>query len=176
MEKIIDKYLEKTISDELNQLPTAIEPEMADSNQDKSEEWRTWFPIPSKVLDEEINDYENYIGYQFPDSYKRFLKHKHFYELMISECDFCQHPVNTWRASLTEMIFEGYPREYLIDKGKIPFANWSDWGLLCFDTSRAKRGHEYPVVLWDHESCDDFEVKFENFEKMIYQLDKDSGQ
>jgi hypothetical protein len=173
MEDIIDKYLKKTIDVGLNKLPTEIEPEMANSNQDKNEEWRTWFPIPSKVLDEEINDYENYIGHKFPESYKRFLKHKHFYELMISECEFCEHPVNSWRASLTEMIFEGFPREFLIDKGRIPFANWSDWGLLCFDTSAAKSDNEYAIVLWDHERSDEFKPKYESFEQMIYQLDKE---
>jgi hypothetical protein len=174
MEEIIDKYFEEYINVGLNILPTDVDQEMADSYQDKNEEWRRWFPIRSKVRDEEISDYENYIGYKFPYSFKRFLKHKHFYELEISECSFCAHSINSWRGSLTALIFEGYPREFLIDKGKIPFANWSDWGLLCFDTSIVNPDNEYPIVLWDHEKSDEFEPKYENFESMMYQLDKEN--
>lgn len=35
-----------------------------------------------------------------------------------------------------EMIFDVYPTEFLIEKGYVSFAEWSDWGLLCFDTNR----------------------------------------
>ena len=173
MEKIIDKYLEMTIKAGLNRLPVKIETEMADSNQDKNEEWRIWNPIPSKATDKEISEFEDYIGYKLPDSYNRFLKYKHFYELMISECSFCSHPVNVWRAALTKMIFEGYPREFLIDTGRIPFADWSDWGLLCFDTTIKVQNNDYPIVLWDHEICDEFEIKYKSFEEMIFQLDNE---
>ncbi|HEV8512419.1 MAG TPA: SMI1/KNR4 family protein, partial [Cyclobacteriaceae bacterium] len=130
---IIDTYLKKRVDIELNKLPIQIEIEMSDPNQDKTEEWRIWHPIDSKVTDSEIEEIQDRIGHKLPDDYKTFLKHKHFYELHISQVSFCRHPVNTWRAQLTKMIFEGYPTEYLIEKGYIPFADWSDWGLLCFD-------------------------------------------
>ncbi|WPP49649.1 SMI1/KNR4 family protein [Catalinimonas niigatensis] len=173
MEKIIDKYLNRLISIELNKLPQDIEPEMSDPNQDQNEEWIIWFPVPSKVKDEEIIEFESRLGYRLPESYKRFLKFKHFYELQISECSFCEHPVNTWRYSLSEMVFDGYPRELLIDKGRIPFANWSDWGLLCFDTTKEFENQDYPIVLWDHEISDEFEPRYSDFESMIYKLDKE---
>ena len=172
IKNIVDIYLKKWVDNELNSTPIDIEPEMADPNQDKNEEWRTWFPIESKVTDAEIEEMENRVGHKFPSDYKTFLKHKHFYELQISEASFCEHPVNTWRASLTEMIFDGYPTEFLIDKGYIPFINWSDWGLLCFDTNRNEDDKNYPIVLWDHEIADEFQDLYKDFYDLITKLDE----
>lgn len=168
---IIDTYLKKWVDIELNKLPGQIETEMSDPSQDKKEEWRIWFPIDSKVTGDEIDEIEGRIGYKLPDDYKTFLKHKHFYELHISEVSFCRHPVNTWRAKLTEMIFDGYPTEYLIEKGYIPFADWSDWGLLCFDTNRCKENNNYPIVLWDHETADEVQEEYKDFYDLITNLD-----
>lgn len=171
MLKIIDKHLNNLVLLELNKLPKEIANAMTDSKQDKTEEWRVWNPIKSTVSDLEIEEIESRLGHEFPLSYKRFLKHKHFYVLQIGECSFCEHPIGTWRTTLMEMILNGYPREFLIDKGKIPFANWSDWGLLCFDTTTNQINNEYPIVLWDHEFLNQFTPKHESFEKMIIELD-----
>jgi SMI1-KNR4 cell-wall len=173
IKNIIDIYLKKWVDIELNKLPGQIEPEMADPNQDKKEEWRIWFPIDSKVTDDEIEEIEGRIGYNLPDDYKTFLKHKHFYELYISEVSFCRHPVNTWRARLTEMIFDGYPTEYLIEKGYIPFADWSDWGLLCFDTNSNQSDKNYPIVLWDHEMADEVQDQYKDFYDLMTKLDEE---
>ncbi|MBW3524790.1 SMI1/KNR4 family protein [Chryseobacterium sp. NKUCC03_KSP] len=174
IKNIIDIYLRKWVDMGINQLPVQIETEMSDLNQDMSEEWRTWFPVNSKVTDKEINDIENRIGYEFPEDYKTFLKHKHFYELQISEVSFCEHPINIWRTSLTEMIFDGYPKEFLIDKGYIPFANWSDWGMLCFDTNKNQNDKNYPIVLWDHELADEVQYQYEDFYDMIEKIDQEN--
>lgn len=175
MEQIIDKYLKDLVDSELNKLPVKIEPLMADVDQEADEEWRTWLPIPSRVTDEEIEEIESRIGHKFPQSYRRFLKHKHFYQLDISECSFCPHPVHTWRGSLSAMIFDGYPREFLVEKGRIPFASWSDWGLLCFDTTAVYKDYNYPIVLWDHEASHYFEFKYSDFGTMIMDLDREAG-
>ncbi|HEY0669531.1 MAG TPA: SMI1/KNR4 family protein [Sphingobacteriaceae bacterium] len=173
IKNIIDTYLKKWVDIELNKLPIQIETEMSDPTQDKSEEWRIWFPIESKVTEGEILEIESRIGYELPDDYKTFLKHKHFYELHISEVSFCRHPVNTWRARLTEMIFDGYPTEYLIEKGYIPFADWSDWGVLCFDTNRNQADKNYPIVLWDHEIADEVQDQYKDFYDLITKLDEE---
>lgn len=173
---IIDTYLSKLVDFELNKLPGGIETEMSDPSQDKKEEWRTWFPVDSKVKDYEIEEIEERIGYTLPDDYKIFLKHKHFYELHISEVSFCSHPVNTWRAKLTEMIYEGYPPEYLIEKGYIPFADWSDWGLLCFDTNKNQSEKNYPIVLWDHELVDEVQYKYKDFYGLLTTLGEQEGK
>lgn len=174
MEKIIDKYLEEIISKDLNKLPGKIEKEMVDPNQDNNKEWKKWLPIPSTVTETDLVEYENKIGYKLPDSYKRFLKHNHFYELWIAECSFFSHPIHSWKSELYKMIFKGFPKEFLIDKGRIPFADWSDWGMLCFDTTAECENHDYPIFLWDHEISDEFEPKYQNFESMIIELDKEA--
>ena len=71
------------------------------------------------------------------------------------------------------MIFDGYPREYLIDKGYVPFADWSDWGLLCFDTNRNTNDHNYPIVLWDHEIADEVQDLYKNFYDLLVKLDEE---
>jgi hypothetical protein len=171
IKNIIDTYLKKWVDQELNTLPTDVEPEMADPNQDKNATQHIWFPIDSTVTDAEMEEIEDRIGHTFPNDYKTFLKHRHFYELQISEVSFCAHPVNTWGESLTEMIFDGYPTEFLIEKGYIPFANWSDWGLLCFDTNRNKDDKNYPIVLWDHEIAEEFQDQYTDFYDLITKLD-----
>lgn len=172
MEELIDKHLDRLVSIELNKLPIPIQKEMEDPNQNKDDEWKTWLPIKSTVSNLDIADFESTIGFKLPESFKTFLKHKHFYELQIGECTFCEHPVNIWRKSFSDMIFDGYPREFLIDKGRIPFANWSDWGLLCFDTTLKSVDNNYPIVLWDHERSDDFEIVYQDFESMLIELEK----
>lgn len=170
---IIDKHLQLWVDKGLNALPKKTEPEMANSNEPMDEEgWQTWYPINSTVTDSEIEDLEQQLGYRLPDSYKTFLKHKHFCELYISEAHFSGHEIRSWRRHLIDMAFDGYPREFLIDKGYIPFADWSDWGLLCFDTNNSGAGNEYPIVRWDHESWNEFEPFSENFYSLISELDK----
>lgn len=176
MDQILEKHLKKIVSIGLNKLPISIEPEMADSTQPPDEEWRIWHPMPSKVSDDEIANFENQLGHKLPKTYQNFLKFQHFYELYIGECTFASHPVNSWRSSLTEMIFDGYPREYLIDRGLIPFADWSDWGHLCFNTNEQSFENNYPIVLWDHELADEFQPKILNFESMIVTLDQEENQ
>ncbi|GAB4056506.1 SMI1/KNR4 family protein [Spirosoma litoris] len=171
IKEIIDKHLNKWVATGLNHLPMSIEKEMADANQNEDEEWRIWLPIPSKVTDQEIKDFEDQIGYKLPDTYKIFLKHKHFYELQIWQASFCRHPVNIWRAAQVRMIFDGYPTEFLIDKGYIPFADWSDWGHLCFDTNQVSGDNNYPIVLWDHEIAEEVEKLYEDFFDLLIKLD-----
>ena len=173
IKNIVDTHLEKWMVIGLNKLPGQIEAEMADANHNKSEEWRIWFPIDSKATDTEIEDFETLIGYRLPNDYKTFLKHKHFYNLHISEASFFEHPVNSWQASLIENIFNGYPKEFLIDKGFVPFADWSDWGLLCFDTSKNKQNHNYPIVLWDHEMADKVEDRYNDFYDLMIKADEE---
>lgn len=172
---IIDTYLNKWVDIELNKIPGPIEPAMAGPHQDAQEKWRSWLPIDSKVTDADIKEMEARIGYGLPDDYKILLQHKHFYELHLSEVSFCSHPVNAWRASLTAMIFDGYPTAYLLEKGYIPFADWSDWGLVCFDTNRNQSDKNYPIVLWDHEMPDQVQDQYKDFYELITKLDEEAS-
>lgn len=166
IEELVDKRLSFWMETELNQLPCDIEEEMLAPVQ-PDEEWKFWLPVQSTVTDAELQELEKEIGFIFPDDFKIFLKHKHFYELQIAEVSFCPHPVNTWKASLREMMFETYPREFLFDKGYVPFAVYSDWGLLCFDTH-----NHNTIVRWDHEDENSFEYQYKSFDELLSEISK----
>ncbi|MDR2237518.1 MAG: SMI1/KNR4 family protein [Chryseobacterium sp.] len=167
IEEIVDRTLRFWIENAANQLPCDIEKEMLAPDQ-PVEEWKFWLPVKSTVTDAEISEFEAETGFVFPNDFKTFLQHKHFYELQMSEVSFCSHPINTWRASLREMMFETYPREFLFDKGYVPFALYSDWGLLCFDSH-----HHNAIVRWDHEDPETFEYQYENFYELMTGISKD---
>ena len=170
---IIDKHLQLWIDKGLNTLPGKIEPEMANENEPMNNEgWQKWYPIKSTVTNLELEELEMQLHFKLPTSYKSFLKYKHFYELYIFEARFSGQEIRNWRRHLIDMAFDGYPQEFLIDKGYIPFADWSDWGLLCFDANKPAKDNEFPIVLWDHERWDEFEDYSENFENLISKLDK----
>jgi hypothetical protein len=173
LKQITDSCLQKWVDRGLNKRPGEIEPEMA-GEKDK-EGWTTWFPIDSKVTDSEVSALEKEVGHPLPSDYKSFLKYKHFYELHISEAEFC-HPVNTWRRILVKTIFEGYPRIFLIERGYLPFADWCDWGLLCFDTNTDDGRHDYPVVLWDHERVDSVTLMSNNFSELMSRLGREENE
>ena len=173
IELIIDVYLQKWANLGVNMLPGEIDPAMAGPKN--ADGWTVWYPIQSRVTDDDIQDFEEQIGYRFPTDYKRYLKYKHFYDLQIAEADFT-HPVNTWRAAHVDMIDRGYPREFLIDKGYLPIASWSDWGLLCFDTNAGDAAYNYPVVLWDHERAHHVTPLYANFTELLQGLDQEAGK
>jgi hypothetical protein len=161
------------IDNGLNNWPDDIEPEMQnpDKIKEQDDEYKQWLPIPSTVTNAEIEDLEKQLNYKLPDRYKIYLQYKHFYELYIGEAQFTGQEIRGWRRNLVDMAFDGYPKEFLIDKGYIPFAHWSDWGLLCFDTNKPCINFDYPIVLWDHERWDTFEPYAANFYELLLKLD-----
>ena len=169
IEEIVDTYLQKWVDAGLNMQLREIEKEMAGPKT--SDGWTTWYPIPSQVTDSVIDDFEEQIGHRFPTDYRQFLQYKHFYDLNIPAASFTR-PVNTWRRAQVELIFEGYPREFLIDKGYLPIASWSDWGLLCFDTNTGDGSADYPVVLWDHDGARTVTPLYNNFTDLLRSLDQ----
>jgi len=173
---IIDKYLQKWIDMGLNRSPRDIEPEMADAEGPDEEGWTTWYPITSTATDDEIENIERTIGHALPPSYKVFLKHKHFYELHIAEAEFDDQEIRGWKASLVNMAFNEWAPELLIKKGYIPFANWSDWGMLCFDTNHPVEDNEYPVILWDHDDWANYQPFSEGFQQLLEKLDGQSEE
>ncbi len=173
IENIIDKHLQKWIDNGLNRLPDATAPEMAKPDEPIDEEgWQTWYPINSTISDTEIEELEEQLKIKLPTQYKSFLKYKHFYELYIYQARFSGQEIRTWRRHLIDMAFDGYPREFLFDKGYLPFADWSDWGLLCFNTNNPSTDNEYPIVLWDHERWEEFEEFSSDFNSLLIKLDK----
>lgn len=129
----------------------------------------TWKPISSTVTDKQLDELEKTIGYPIPASFRDFLKYKHFVELHIGEVTFFSHPSSDWQKFILEPIFNGYPTEHLIDKGLMPFADYSDWGYVCFDLKNMNN-NESKVFLWDHEQADDIELIYPNFDSMILKI------
>ncbi|MEZ2443353.1 SMI1/KNR4 family protein [Chitinophaga sp. RCC_12] len=172
IKEIVDTYLQECIDAGINSI-SGVEIEMIAPNQDSKEKSLLWLPIDSKVTDAEIESFETQLGHRLPTDYKVFLKYKHFYDLYISEASFCRHPVNKWRDHLKKMIFNGWPLEYMLNKGYIHFADWSDWGALCFDTSRNSANNDYPIVLWDHDRPLEIQEIAPNFFSLIIKLDKE---
>lgn len=170
---IVDKYLQRWVDKGLNMLPGDTEPAMTDGGGANNEGWMKWFPIDSTVTDEAITAVEKQLGYKLPNRYIAFLKHKFFYELYIFEARFSEHVINQWQQQLPDMAFDGYPREFLIDKGYIPFADWYDWGMLCFDTNGKNADFDYPIIMWDHERWDEYEPFSNNFHELLLKLDRE---
>lgn len=172
MTRIIDKHLQKWVDKGLNKLPVQIEIEMANPNEPMDEEgWQKWYPIDSTVTNSEIAGLEEQLKFRLPESYKIFLQHKHFYELYISDACFSGQEIREWKLHFFQRVFNGFPRELLIDKGYMPFADWSDWGQLCFDTNSSASENEYPIVRWDHDRWNEYEFFSENFQSLLLKLD-----
>ena len=55
----------------------------------------------------------------------------------------------------------------ILGRGYIYFADFEDYGLLCFDTNAKVPDHEYPIVYMDHEDVNDIEPYAENFRALM---------
>ncbi|QDU97048.1 SMI1/KNR4 family protein [Lignipirellula cremea] len=154
MKNLIDNALDYWEASKLNCHPGDVPSDMLTGETE--DDWSFWNAIESKVTTDEIHDLEKHLGVTFPPSYKELLQHRHFIELQIGEVSFFSHPSSGWRASITDAVFGGYPRALLIDKGYMPFANYSDWGLWCFGLNEPNQDGEFPIYQWDHECAEDF--------------------
>ena len=128
-----------------------------------------WKATDSFITDNEILEVEKELLHSLPESFKFYLKYKNFYDLdMLSDVWLFKPLIpKVWKEKILDSTFNGYPREFVYDKGLIPFANYSDWGLTCFNTNKSTDGSEYEIVVWDHENPTEFEVKAENFQKLL---------
>lgn len=176
--EFVDKSLTSLKEADLMFLPDSDMPkEMIDSSVNKKEDWIPWKGIKSIVNDKDILELENKIELKYPELYKDFLKYKHFYELEnIEEISFYRHCIRDWKKDLLEVYFEYWEPEVIIKKGFIPFANYSDWGIVCFDTNRMNNS-ESPIVMFDHETLYEnpvpYQDLYENFELMVKELLKE---
>lgn len=141
-------------------------PEMIDETRVRRDDWVPWKPIKSTVSDNDLFEIEKLTGKQFPESYKEFLKYKHFYELDVPnpmEVVFFRHPIRDWKDEFISYYSYDWVQEKLIDNGYIPFAYHQDWGIVCFDTNRNKDTREYPIIMIDHELVFDEPIPSEDF-------------
>ena len=152
--RLLDQALSDWQSKKLNCHPGTV-PEAMQTGE-VQDDWKYWRAIESTVTDQDIKDLEHLLGVRLSQQYQELLRHKHFIELQIGEVSIFSHPVGTWKSRLTKAIGE-YPKEFLLEKGCIPFADYSDWGLLCFRVKERNADGEYAVYRWDHERPEKFE-------------------
>ena len=170
---IIDSILNEAERCDLNIIEEERVPsEMLDASKEGYDGMKYWKSVPSTVTDNDLKEIEEKIGRELPFSYKAFLKHKHFCELLIDSASFMDHSIGKWKQALLNRMMDESNKQHLFDKGFIPFCNYDDWGLLCFDTKNAKENNEYPVVLWDMDAPTKVEELFPDFNSMITELGK----
>ncbi|MFT3777907.1 MAG: SMI1/KNR4 family protein [Ottowia sp.] len=153
--EIVDKFLDRSVSEGINCLPMPIPADMATGQV--QDDWNYWIPIDSKVTDSKLKQLETEIGLILSPQYKSILQHRHFMSLQIQNVGFFKHPSVGWQESLKKEIFHGGPYELLLGKGFLPFADYSDWGLWCFSIKEQDSQGEYSVYLWDHDQPDKLE-------------------
>jgi len=151
----------------------AIPLEMQDGAFDRRNDYNSWVAIPSQATNEEIAKLEAVLDRNFPESFRYFLKYKHFYELFlpgVTEVNFYPHPLKNWQKKYLEMYAYDWVQEEIIQKGFVPFANHEDWGMLCFDARKPVENNEYPIMMIDHELVGEIEkypLFNQSFMKMV---------
>lgn len=157
IESIVEHCLEEMSKNKsVMMFPGEIPAEMLDDTIKPNNDWKGWKPTKSIIEDSDLEKLEAKIGYKLPQSYKIFLKYKHFYELRIPDhaVSFPSHLPDKNLSSLLEYVFEYMDPDQLIGKGYIYFADFCDYGLLCFDTNEKVEKEEYPIVYIDHENLE----------------------
>ncbi|MBS2101029.1 SMI1/KNR4 family protein [Carboxylicivirga linearis] len=146
---------------------------MVDQAKPERNDELAWKPIKSTVTDSDLEYIENKIGYKYPDSYKYYLKYKHFFELAnLSSILLFRHMSDSWKEVLLEQIFDGWPKEDVLERGLIPFADYEDWGLVCFNTTKLNSDGEFQIYVWDHEQSDSEKYLANSFYDMIHEIMK----
>ena len=107
-----------------------------------------WQPIESTVTDADIVAIERRYDISLPDSYKEYLKYKHFYSIFFNpDIKLYPMPVDVWKDILLENNDE--MREDLLEQGYFAIGEYSDHGAICFALN--SDSSDYPVVMIDYE-------------------------
>jgi len=133
--------------------PGGVPDSMLDPSIPPSQDWVGWKPMPSTVMDGDLDGLERETGLRFPPAYRDFLKCLHFIDLTEVGVRFEQHMPQNWCETLRAAYFKSWPRETILDVGLIPFGDETqlDAGPVCFDTRCRLADGDCPVVFWDHE-------------------------
>ncbi len=149
--------------------PADVPPEMFDPSIASSDDWKGWKPVPSVIDDNDLDRLEKEIGHSLPPSYREFLKHKHFYGLLLDDgaVYFPAHVPDKSLNFLWDYVFNYMDPEMIIGRGYIYFADLVDSGALCFDTNRYDGGGECPIVYLDHEALEGVYLYANNFTELL---------
>jgi len=143
--------------------------EMIDATIQTSDDWIGWKPVASTVSDSELDEFEKEIKYPLPHSFRSYLKHKHFYELSLPDFAVNLRGNVSGRtiSGMRNLVFNSFVPELLIGKGYIYFADFHDYGLLCFDANEVRNENEYAIVYIDHENLEDVHTYASNFYDLL---------
>ena len=178
VQDIVEKCLQKMAKDERNmRSPGHIPQEMLDPSIKTSNEYKGWKPIKSIIDDTDLAILENKIGHPLPLSYRTFLKYKHFIELQIQNTwvYFPKHLPDKNVSFLSELVFNAMIPKKVIGKGYIYFADFVDYGILCFDTNTKREHHEYPIVYIDNYDLEEIHPYADNFLELL-EADDNKGE
>lgn len=142
--------------------------EMQNTSIEPEDDWKSWQPIPSTVQYSDINELEDVIGFELPESYKTILRYKHFYELHLenSSVILFPHVPTQWKKETLERLNWDYCSE-LIQNKFYHFANLDDWGWICFNANNASSGNEYEIVIIDHEDTSEHHFFAKNLKEVL---------
>ena len=150
---------------------------MLDKDKEPDDEgYSFWLPIESTVTEKEISELEKLFRHQLPASFKYFLKQKHFIELYpeqnVSFFSLLPHDlVKTYKKIIDTYYWT------LLDTNYLPFANYGDWGVLCFNANIMSSTYDYEIVILDHDDeYQNREFYATNFLSMFDQFDKQLDQ
>ena len=173
----VDVALETWRQTDLMRLPHPAMPvEMQDQTRAAESDWIPWKPIPSTVTEQDVQELEGKMKLRYPDLYKALLCHKHFYEFWPErEVNFFSHGIYEWKDTLLRAYFNAWDPAKLIARGYVCFADYSDWGIICFDTNHQRaQDNDCPIVLIDHELLYDeplsMEMLYPSFADMMHRL------
>jgi hypothetical protein len=178
--QFVDLTLDKWRLNGLMQVPFPTMPvEMRDETRVVKRDWLPWKPIPSTVTEHDMHEVEGQIKLRYPDLYKELLCYKHFYDLSCEqeeqEISFFRHGIYEWKDRLLRAYFNSWEPSKLIGQGYLYFADYEDWGIICFDTNNQRpEDNDCPIVLIDHELLYDeplpLKILYPSFANMIRSL------
>lgn len=150
MKEVVDKYFDfmKTLNGCFSNEAAVLKEMIDESRESKFEGTIVWKAIGSTITEEELKKLEKLFEKILPESYKLFLKYRHYIELQIGEVSFYRSVPNSIVRDAKRRL-EGYYKE-LVSRGYIPIAELVDYGVLCFDTTSEKT-MDYPLVRFDIE-------------------------
>jgi hypothetical protein len=171
IKNVVDKYFD--FMDEIGSgsyISEAIPYAMLDTSR-RGDEHSYWKPIMSTVTTADLNQLELYFGQPLPESFKYFLKQRHFIELSLGGygIGFFSNLLGELMTGFKKTIEGRYWN--LPERNYLPFAHFMDFGVLCFDSNHKLIDSNYPVMMFTHEDgYDEKEFYANSFEEMFIEF------
>jgi hypothetical protein len=177
IKKVLDKYFDfiKITGTYAFSYMTEFIPElMLDKAKEENDEgYSWWIPINSTITQKEITELEFVFGHPLPTSFKYFLQQRYFLELELGGYGIRFFPnLPGELASVFKRNFNQFSYGDLLQRNYLPFADLSDYGVMCFNANEKATDNEYIIVSFDHEDgYTNPENYAKNFTDMFHEFD-----